>query len=158
MTVPLSGRCSSSLALPVPVRPPSSPRSPAGCGAAAGALSGGQPINWPAFGAAWLAVAHGVAQSGLPTVLLGPFVPGNLDELPARRWIADIHFIVLDCPDELRRARIRARPPWRSHDIEEQVEFGQWLRRNITDRVDTSSGTPEGAAAAVADWIELRLT
>jgi predicted ABC-type ATPase len=124
---------------------------------AAGALSGGQPISWPAFGAAWLAVAHGVAQSGLPTVLLGPFIPGNLDELPARRWIADIHFIVLDCPDELRRARIRARPPWRSHDIEEQVEFGQWLRRNIADRVDTSSGTPEEAAAAVADWIELRL-
>jgi hypothetical protein len=125
---------------------------------AAGALSGGQPVNWPAFGAAWLAVAHGVAQSGLPTVLLGPFMPGNLDELPARRWIADIHFIVLDCPDELRRARIGARPPWRSRDIEEQVEFGQWLRRNIADRVDTSSGTPEEAAAAVADWIELRLT
>jgi hypothetical protein len=98
-----------------------------------------------------------VAQSGLPTVLLGPFMPGNLDELPARRWIADIHFIVLDCPDELRRARIRARPPWRGHDLEEQVEFGQWLRRNIADRVDTSSGTPEEAAAAVADWIELRL-
>jgi dephospho-CoA kinase len=99
-----------------------------------------------------------VAQAGLPTVLLGPFIPKTLDELPARRWIADIHFIVLDCPDELRRARIRARPPWRSHDIEEQVEFGQWLRRNIADRVDTSSGTPEGAAAAVAAWIERHLT
>jgi len=91
-------------------------------------------------------------------VLLGPFVPGNLDQLPARRWIADIHFIVLDRPDELRRARIRARPPWRSRDLEEQAEFGRWLRRNIADRVDTSSGTPEEAAAAVADWIELRLT
>ena len=125
---------------------------------AAGALSGSQPINWPAFGAAWLAVAHGVAQSGLASVLLGPFIPGNLDQLPGRRWIADIHFIVLDCPDELRRARIGARPPWRSRDIDEQVEFGRWLRRNIADRVDTSSRTPEEAAAAVAAWIELRLS
>jgi predicted ABC-type ATPase len=125
---------------------------------AAGALSGSQPVSWPAFRAAWLAVAHGVAQSGLPTVLLGPFIPAHLDELPARRWIADIHFIVLDCPDELRRARIRARPPWRSRDIDEQTGFGQWLRRNIADRVDTSSGTPEEAAAAVAAWIERHLT
>jgi hypothetical protein len=124
---------------------------------AAGALSGSQPVNWPAFRAAWLAAAHGVAQSGLPTVLLGPFIPGHLGELPARRWIGDIHFIVLECPDELRRARISARPPWRSRDIDEQVGFGQWLRRNIADRVDTSSGTPEEAAAAVVAWIELHL-
>jgi hypothetical protein len=121
---------------------------------AAGALSGSQPVNWPAFRSAWLAVAHGAAQSGLATVLLGPFIPGHFDELPARRWIGDIHFIVLDCPDELRRARINARPPWRSRNIDEQVEFGQWLRGHIADRVDTSSGTPEAAAAAVAAWIE----
>jgi AAA domain-containing protein len=125
---------------------------------AASALSSGQPINWPAFRDAWLAVAHGVAQSGMPTVLLGPFIPGHLQELPSRRWIAGIHFIVLDCPDELRRARISARPPWRSRDIDEQVTFGQWLRDNITDRVDTSSGTPEDAAAAIAAWIDRHLT
>ncbi|MEV0400885.1 hypothetical protein [Actinoallomurus sp. NPDC050550] len=125
---------------------------------AAAALSGGQPIDWPAFRGAWLAVAHGVAQSGMPTVLLGPFIPSHLKDLPARRWIADIHFIVLDCPDELRRTRISTRPPWRSRDIEEQVEFGQWLRRNITDRVDTSSGTPEDTAAAIAAWIDRHLT
>ena len=125
---------------------------------AAGTLSGSQPISWPAFRDAWLAVAHGVAQSGIPTVLLGPFMPGQLDQLPARRWISDIHFIVLDCPDDLRRARISARPPWRSRDIEEQVQFGRWLRRNIADRVDTSSGTPEHTAAAIATWINRHLT
>jgi hypothetical protein len=125
---------------------------------AAGALSNGGPINWPAFRDAWLAVAHGVAQSGLPTVLLGPFIPEHLEELPGRRWIADIHFLALDCPDELRRTRIGARPPWQACDIDAQVEFGQWLRRNIADRVDTSSGTPEDAAAAIAAWVDRHLT
>jgi hypothetical protein len=125
---------------------------------AAGALSGSQPVNWPAFRAAWLAVAHGVAQSGLPAVLLGPFIPAHFDELAARRWIGDIHFIVMDCPDELRRARLSARPRWRRRDLDEQVEFGQWLRRHIADRVDTSTGTPEEAAAAVAAWIEAHLS
>lgn len=124
---------------------------------AAGALSDGQPIDWIAFRSAWLAVAHGVAQSGMPTVLLGPFIPAHLEELAARRWIADIHFIALDCPDGLRRARIVARPDWRSRDIDEQVEFGQWLRRNIAERVDTSSGTPEDTAAAIAACIDRHL-
>jgi hypothetical protein len=123
----------------------------------AGALSGGQPIIWPAFLDAWLAVAHGVAQSGMPTVLLGPFIPDHLRDLPARRWTGDIHFFALDCPDDLRRARINARPPWRSRDIEEQVEFGRWLRRNIPDRFDTSNGTPEDTATAVVSWLARHL-
>jgi hypothetical protein len=120
-------------------------------------LSGSQPIDWAAFRDAWLSVAHGVAQCGLATVLLGPFIPEHLQGLPARRWTGDIHFIVLDCPDELRRVRIAARPPWRSRDIEEQVAFGQWLRRNIPERVDTSAGAPEDTATAVSAWITRHL-
>jgi hypothetical protein len=84
----------------------------------AGELSGDQPIRWPAFRDAWLAVAHGVAQSGMPTVLLGPLIPPHLDGLPGRRWVGDVRFLLLDCPDDLRRERIQARPPWRGRDIE----------------------------------------
>ncbi len=124
---------------------------------AAGALSGDRPIDWPAFRAAWLAVAHGAAQSGLPAVLLGPFIPAHLDALPARRWTGPIRFLVLDCPDELRRDRINARPRWRARDLDEQVEFGRWLRRNIPDRVDTSRGAPDDTAAAVAAWVTAHL-
>jgi predicted ABC-type ATPase len=123
----------------------------------AGELSGDQPIRWPAFRDAWLTVAHGVAQSGMPTVLLGPFIPEHLDGLRARRWVGDIHFLVLDCPDDLRRERIRARPPWRSRDLEEQAEFGRWLRRNLAEAVDTSHGTPGDAAAAIAAWVTGRM-
>jgi len=123
----------------------------------AAALNGGRPVIWPAFRDAWLAIAHGVAQSGMPTVLLGPFIPDHLRDLPARRWIGGIRFLTLDCPDELRRARIEARPAWRSRDIDEQVEFGRWLRRNIPDQVDTSSGTPEDTATAVIAWIDRHL-
>jgi predicted kinase len=124
----------------------------------AAALNEGKEIIWPAFWDAWLSFAHGVAQSGLPTVLLGPLMPDHLRDLPARRWTGDIRFLVLDCPDDLRRDRINARPVWRSRDIDEQVEFGRWLRRNIPDSVDTSSGTPEDTAASIAAWIDRHLT
>jgi hypothetical protein len=39
-----------------------------------------------------------------------------------------------------------------------QTEFGRWLRDNIADRVDTSRGTPDDAAAAVAAWALSHLT
>src|SRR5260370_12462390 len=89
----------------------------------------------------------------MPTVLLGPFLPDQLEPLPSRRWVGTVHFLTLDCPDDLRRTRIRGRPSWRSRDIEDQVEFGRWLRRNIAGRVDTSIGGPEDTATAVATWV-----
>ena len=122
---------------------------------AAGELSGDRPIRWPAFRAAWLAAAHGVAQSGLATVLLGPFIPSQLDELPARRWVGPVRFLVLDRPDDLRRERMQARPGWRSRDITEQTEFGRWSRVHIPERVDTP---PQDAATAVAAWVTGQLT
>jgi hypothetical protein len=119
----------------------------------AGMLSDGRPIEWPAFRNAWLSVAHGVAQCGLPTVLLGPFTPGQLEPLPARRWVGEIRFLLLDCSDEVRLERLEARPPWRRHDIEEQTKFGRWLRETMADAVDTALGSPEDSAQAVAAWV-----
>lgn len=120
------------------------------------AASGGD-INWTAFRDAWLHVSHAVAQNGLPTLLLGPLIPEHLEGLPGRPWAGDIHFLVLDCPDDVRRARIEARPAWRLRDIEAQTEFGRWLRENLAPVIDTSGQTPAGVAAAVAGWVEERL-
>jgi hypothetical protein len=119
----------------------------------AGMLSGGQQISWPGFRDAWLSVAHGVAQSGLPTVLLGPFIPQHLEHLPARQWVGPVSFLVLDCSDEIRRQRVAARPPWRARDLDQQDEFARWLRTNIADRVNTGVGPPEGSAEEVSSWV-----
>ncbi len=124
---------------------------------AAGSLTGGRPIIWPAFRDLWLCVAHGIAQSGMPTVLLGPLIPEHLEALPARRWVAEIHYLALDCVDEVRRERIERRPPWRSRDIDDQTQFGRWLRANIADRIDTTDVTPQETAEAIAAWVMQRL-
>jgi hypothetical protein len=123
---------------------------------AAGTLSGATTvagIPWDGFHQAWLSVAHGVAQSRLPTLLLGPMLPDRLEHNAARKWVGDIHALVLDCPDDIRRERILERPPWRARDIVEQVSFGRWLRQNIPNRIDTSNCSPEEAAKSVAEWV-----
>jgi predicted kinase len=111
-------------------------------------------IPWEGVAQAWLAVSHGVAQSGLPTVLLGTLTPGGLEDDVGRKWIGTIHGLLLDCPDEVRRQRIEARPRWRLRDVAEQVSWAQWLRENIAEQIDTSRCSPDEAARAVAAWVE----
>ena len=109
--------------------------------------------RWDAFRDTWLHIAAGVAQNRLPTVLVGPFVPEHLETLPGRELVGDIAYGVLDCPDDVSRARIEARPSWRLRDIDEQVAFGAWLRTNLAPVFDTGAVIPEETADAVPGWI-----
>ncbi len=118
-------------------------------------LSRTHPVDWQAFRDAWLSVAHGVAQARRSTVLLGTFMPEQLEQLPARRWMGPIHFAVLDCTDESRTARLQARPPWREHAIAEHLAFAAHLRRTIEVVIDTTTDTPQQVADQVAAWVRL---
>jgi hypothetical protein len=108
---------------------------------------------WTAFRDTWLHIAHAVARNGLPTLLLAPFIPETLDVLPGRSWITEIHYAVLDCNDEIRRTRLASRPPWRAGDVEAQVQFGTWLRTNLSPVFDTTAADPASTAADVAAWV-----
>jgi gluconate kinase len=103
----------------------------------------------------WLSVAHAVAQGDRSVVLCGPFSAEHLADLPARRWISEVHFAVLDCPERVLRERLFARPAWREsrHKIDEHVRFAQWLRSNIDVRVSTVDRTPDEVAADLAGWV-----
>jgi hypothetical protein len=120
-----------------------------------------RPVDWDALRDTWLTIAHGAAQGGRPTVLLGSIVPGQFDGLPARRWVSDIHFAVLYCPYDVLRTRLAARPAWRGSDIDEHVRFAAALRRLVdTALVDTvidTTGTPEQTALRVAGWVRGRI-
>lgn len=120
-------------------------------------LGGASAIDWDAFRDTWLHIAHGLAQNGLPTLLLGPFIPEHLDALPGRRWVSDVHFAVLDCAAETRAARIQARPRWRSRDIDEQQAFADWQRGHLSPVFDTATASPQQTARAVTEWVNLAI-
>jgi len=117
----------------------------------------GAPLDWAADRAAWLEVASGVVAGGLPTVLFGPLAPYHLDGLAQARWVAEMHFFLLDCSDADRRRRIEARPPWRGRErersIAEQTQWGVWLREHIHHGVDTSRVGVDEAVGCVAAWV-----
>lgn len=110
-------------------------------------------IDWTAFRDTWLHVAAGLAHNRLPTVLVGPFIPEHLHDLPGHDLVGEIAYAALDCSDELRQARIEARPMWRLRDVEEQIAFAAWLRANLSPVFNTDRAAPGETADAVATWI-----
>ena len=114
-------------------------------------------LDWVMLRDIWLHVAHGAAQNGLPTLLLGGFTPEQLEGLPGRQWVSDIRYLLLDCDENARRARIDARPAGRAHDVEPQLAFARWLRSEIPTAVDTSSASPATAADQIARWARQQL-
>lgn len=115
------------------------------------------PMDWMGLRDAWLAVAHGVAQGGRVTVLLSAFLPGEMAELPARRWIGDIHFAGLDCSDEVRRSRLAERSAWRRRDLAEELAFAGRVRTEVEVVVRTDEHSPDEAAALLAAWVRAGL-
>ena len=107
-------------------------------------------VDWPALRDAWLSVAHGAAQSGRSTVLLAPFTADQLETLPGHRWISQVYFTVLDCSDDVRTARLEARPRWRERAVERHLAFAAHLRATVPDLVRTDDCPPAESAARVA--------
>jgi hypothetical protein len=114
-------------------------------------------MDWTSFRDAWLAVAHGVAQGGRATVLIGTFLPSEMAVLPARRWIGDIHFAALDCADDVRLERLASRSDWRRRDVDEELAFASLVRSSVEPAVRTDSQPPDAVAAELAAWVRSRL-
>lgn len=109
-------------------------------------------LDWDLLRNLWLHVAHGVAQNGLPTLLVGALLPEQLETLDSRRWIGSLHYLLLDCEDDTRRRRIDDRPAARTHDVEPQIAFAQHLRSRFSAVVDTTSADPDRSADEVTAW------
>ena len=114
-------------------------------------------LGWDVFRDTWLRIAHEVALNGRVTVLCTSLRPDALDALPARKLLGPVHFGNLDCPDDVRAARLRARPSWRHSGTEEAIathqRFAAWLREHIDPTWDTSALTPDETAERIATWV-----
>jgi hypothetical protein len=113
-------------------------------------------LGWDRWQDTWLLLAHGIALNGRATVLCGSLQPEQLEPLPARPLVGDLHFCNLDCPDDVLAERLRARPAWRDwteERIAEHQTFAASLRSRITPTFDTSTHSVEEVADQVACWV-----
>lgn len=111
----------------------------------------------------WLRLCRDIAQSGHPPVLFGTGfgVPENLQQHPQHACFSQIHYLVLVCDDDKQRERLRNRPEWRKpsqSELEDQLEYNQWLKANAEQegmtKLDTTEAEVTSTAERVQDWIE----
>jgi broad-specificity NMP kinase len=106
---------------------------------------------WPAYNALWFEVLHCIARNGHTPVLFGPIAPADL---PAAMppWCDAVSWLLLDCTDEIRISRLRARG-WPAGRVQEAIRDAADLRTAVDDVVRTDEQSAGKTASAIAAWL-----
>ena len=103
--------------------------------------------NWPGYDRLWRRITAMTRRSGHPVLFLCPNTP---DEVPeASAWL------LLDCPDDVRVRRLRARG-WDAERIDEALADAADYRARISEVVRTDQQEPEPTATEVLAWVQRR--
>jgi hypothetical protein len=107
--------------------------------------------TWPAYNALWLDLMHAILRNGARALLFAPWAPDDLDPLPG--WCGGARWLLLDCPDAVRRGRLAERD-WNESRIQDAIDDAGLLRSAIREDVlDTSVLSSAEVVEAVAQWV-----
>ena len=109
----------------------------------------------------WVRRALDYQAQGMDMLLAGQTPSGELREAPSAPRLEAISACLLDCDDETRIARLRARgPEWFTRsagELPDYLNWAEWLRSHARERhvrvIDTSALSAEQVADELAAWI-----
>ncbi|MFD1731614.1 AAA family ATPase [Deinococcus malanensis] len=121
--------------------------------------------GYRAFRTALLRVALNVNQTSVTAALFTSVMPPDLTSHPLARYFDGLHFLVLECPDQVLADRLRARPAWRSSDSHAFIAAMQTFNRHLqafqaatTTHLDTSTVPLREADTALQRWMDTVLS
>ena len=106
--------------------------------------------NWPAYNRMWDRIVHIVRRAGHPVLLLGP-TPYPEELATTADPDGPLHWALLDCADQLRRARLRARG-WSAEWVEDAVADAAETRELIPTVITTDDEDAEKIALRILSW------
>ena len=113
--------------------------------------------DWASWATTWLLVAHGLANSGLSTVLCGYGLHRTeIDALPARKLVGDLHTLNLDLEEEELRSRLGTRPDYDAARIERKVAAAARLRGDADLNIEVSGMSVDQIVDRVEHWLRTR--
>jgi hypothetical protein len=110
--------------------------------------------TWPAYHALWWTILESVYRNGQRAVFFSPLAPGDIPHIVPPAWYDDVAWLLLDCADGTRRARLEQRLAWTTAMIAEAIRDAQGLRAQIEAQVSTDHDTPDAIAHAILQWVE----
>lgn len=122
----------------------------------ASALSGKDvQINsatWPAYNAVWIDVLAAAGKNGISPVLFSPWDNRDLHETSLDDHFAEVHWLCLDCTDKVLISRLKERRYSDQH-IANVLDDAAYLRQNVSQKLDTTSASPEQTATEILSWL-----
>jgi hypothetical protein len=107
----------------------------------------------------WVRRALEYQSAGLDLLLAGQTPPGELLATPSALELESISACLLDCDDETRVARLRARgPEWLDRtagDLDDYVAWAEWMRRHAVDPTRRTDVVRHEATESEMQWSRL---
>ncbi|WP_157181614.1 AAA family ATPase [Actinopolymorpha alba] len=107
--------------------------------------------NWPAYNRMWDRILRIVRRAGHPVLLLGP-TPSPEELATNADPAGPVHWALLDCTDQLRRARLQTRG-WPAEWIEDAVLDAAQTREFFPTVITTDDEDSEAIARRVLGWV-----
>jgi len=110
--------------------------------------------TWKPYNALWYEVLYGVYRNGKTPVLFTPNDPQDIERYGQPAWCTNINWLLLDCDDQTRQARLNHRLDWTEAMIAEAIADAQILREAVRLQIDTGLLSPQAVAAEILAWLE----
>lgn len=110
---------------------------------------------WPAYNRMWDRIIHIVRRAGHPVILLCP-TPSPEDVIAGADPDGSVHWMLLDCADDLRESRLRARG-WSAEWIEDALTDAAQARELLPTVITTDDEDTEKIARRVLAWVEAEI-
>jgi hypothetical protein len=108
--------------------------------------------SWPAYDRMWQRIVATVRRAGHPVLFLAP-VPSPDEIADPRRWPPPVQWALLDCPDGVRRERLKSRG-WEQSWIDDAMADADQGRALVpTTILTTGEETAAATAARVLEWV-----
>lgn len=113
-----------------------------------------EPSTWKPYGKVWFDVLHMIIRNGRTPIFFAPTDPDDIEQDGQPDWCDGIEWLLIDCDDEIRLARLGQRVDWTDERVAEAMEDAAILRGLVERRLDTGKLTPDEVAQAILEWVQ----
>jgi hypothetical protein len=109
------------------------------------------PGTWLPYGKLWFEILHSICRNTIQPIFFCPNSRSDIETFGKPTWCRDIRWLLLDCSDDLRVARLNARG-WSIGRKQEAIADAAELRESISPVIDTGTLSPAEVASDVLAW------
>jgi hypothetical protein len=105
----------------------------------------------------WFDILRCICRNHRSPIFFAPLDPRDMADIEQLDWHPATEWLLLDCSDTIRRERLSKRPDnWTQSMVVEALDDAAYLRRTVTNRIDTGVYPAADVAKMILAWVTHR--